>query len=175
LWERFFFFFLFFWSYYHFGLRPAVELGQWWPPLSLVSFNPLNVPFLNTLILLSSGVSVTLCHHFVVLGNLRGAVLSILLTLFLGFYFTLLQYVEYSDSFFGIRDSNYGSIFFLATGFHGLHVLLGTSFLFICFVRIIKVHFSNRHLFGFEAAAWYWHFVDVVWLFLYISVYWWGW
>lgn len=170
-----FFFFSFFWGYYHFGLRPSVDLGQWWPPLGVQSFNPVNVPFLNTLILLSSGVSVTLCHHGLFNGNIFLSLLSIIFTLVLGLYFTLLQYVEYSDSFFCISDSTYGSIFFLATGFHGLHVLLGTVFLFVSFFRIYITIYRYNHMLGFEAAAWYWHFVDVVWLFLYLSIYWWGW
>lgn len=150
-----FFFFSFFWSYYHFGLRPVIELGQWWPPLSILSFNPINVPFLNTLILLSSGVRVTWCHHCLNISYQTTSVVSIVLTVFLGCYFTFLQYIEYSESYFGVRDSSYGSIFFMATGFHGLHVLLGTSFLSICLFRIVFFHFSSLHLFGFEAAAWY--------------------
>jgi len=92
----------------------------------------------------------------------------------LGVYFTILQALEYWEASFSIADRAYGSVFFVATGFHGTHVIIGTTFLIVCFLRHIKNHFSNNHHFGFEAAAWYWHFVDVVWIFLYITIYWWG-
>lgn len=170
-----FFFVSFFWSYFHCGVSPCIELGQWWPPLGALSFNPLNVPLLNTLILVSSGVSVTWRHHRILLGNYGARKISLLLTIFLGVYFTILQGFEYVESYFTLRDSSYGSAFFVATGFHGLHVLLGTSFLLVCYFRLVAMHFRGEHLLGFEAASWYWHFVDVVWLFLYISIYWWGW
>ncbi|KAG6439882.1 hypothetical protein O3G_MSEX001174 (mitochondrion) [Manduca sexta] len=99
---------------------------------------------------------------------------SLFLTIMLGIYFTILQAYEYMEAPFSIADSIYGSTFFMATGFHGLHVIIGTIFLTVCFIRQLNKHFSMNHHFGFEAAAWYWHFVDVVWLFLYISIYWWG-
>lgn len=97
-----------------------------------------------------------------------------LITIILGVYFTLLQIYEYLEASFNISDSSYGSTFYIATGFHGIHVLIGTTFLIIRFIRNLIIHFSASHHFGFEAAAWYWHFVDIVWLFLYISIYWWG-
>jgi len=168
------FFFSFFWAFFHRSLSPTIEIGVWWPPSNLVPFNPFEVPLLNTIILLSSGVSVTWAHHALIENNHSQAVLSLALTTILGIYFTILQAYEYIEASFSIADSVYGATFFVATGFHGLHVIIGTSFLFICLIRLLINHFSSTHNFGFEAAAWYWHFVDVVWLFLYINVYWWG-
>jgi len=169
-----FFFVSFFWAYFHSRVSPNIEIGQIWPPFSIISFNPINVPLLNTIILLSSGVRVTWRHHAIIKSNISKANFSIFLTVFLGAYFSILQGIEYMQAEFSISDSIYGSTFFIATGFHGLHVLIGSTFLLICYIRIKNIHLSSNHLIGFEAAAWYWHFVDVVWLFLYISVYWWG-
>nr|AJP00046.1 cytochrome c oxidase subunit III [Orseolia oryzae] len=168
------FLFLFFWSFFHFSLCQLIELGMKWPPIGVNSFNPFMIPLLNTIILLTSGISITWSHHSLLNNNYKQFFYSLLITLILGFYFSILQLYEYLESSFNISDSSYGSMFFLATGFHGLHVLIGTIFLFICFIRMMFIHFSYNHHFGFEAAAWYWHFVDVVWLFLYISIYWWG-
>jgi cytochrome c oxidase subunit 3 len=168
------FFFSFFWAFFHRRLSPNLEIGLYWPPAGISPFNPFNVPLLNTLILLSSGVTVTWAHHRLIELNLSQYKLSILLTIVLGVYFTALQVYEYLEASFSIADSIYGSTFFVATGFHGLHVLIGSTFLLICLIRGAKFHFSSSHHFGFEAAAWYWHFVDVVWLFLYINIYWWG-
>nr|QKN98952.1 cytochrome c oxidase subunit III [Henricia pachyderma] len=168
------FFFAFFWAFFHSSLAPTAELGVSWPPTGINPINPFLVPLLNTAVLLSSGVTVTWAHHSILSNNRNEAIQSLLLTVLLGIYFTALQAWEYVDSPFTIADSVYGSTFFVATGFHGFHVLIGTTFLFICLGRLITFHFSARHHFGFEAAAWYWHFVDVVWLFLYICIYWWG-
>nr|BBO25388.1 cytochrome oxidase subunit 3 [Linckia laevigata] len=168
------FFFAFFWAFFHSSLAPTVELGVTWPPTGINPINPFLVPLLNTAVLLSSGVTVTWAHHSILSKNRNEAIQGLFLTILLGVYFTALQAWEYYDSSFTIADSVYGSTFFVATGFHGLHVLIGTTFLSVCFLRLITFHFSNQHHFGFEAAAWYWHFVDVVWLFLYICIYWWG-
>nr|ALO77244.1 cytochrome c oxidase subunit 3 [Drilonius striatulus] len=168
------FFSSFFWTYFHSSLTPNIELGTIWPPKGIMTFNPIEIPLLNTLILISSGISVTWTHHSLMENNYSQAFQSLMITVILGVYFTILQGFEYMESPFSISDSVYGSIFFMATGFHGIHVLIGTSFLMVCLMRIYFNHFSQIHHFGFEAAAWYWHFVDVVWLFLYISVYWWG-
>lgn len=167
------FFFSFFWAFYHSSLSPSIEIGQSWPPLGIIPFNPYDIPLINTIILISSGISITWCHHSIINKNLSERKFSLFITIILGLYFTRLQAFEYYESPFSISDSVYGSTFFIATGFHGLHVIIGTSFLFICLLRINNLHFSPSHHFGFEAAAWYWHFVDVVWLFLYISIYWW--
>nr|YP_009745911.1 cytochrome c oxidase subunit III [Sciara ruficauda]QIH95756.1 cytochrome c oxidase subunit III [Sciara ruficauda] len=169
-----FFFISFFWSFFHSSLSPNIELGMTWPPMGVTPFNPFQIPLLNTIILLTSGISVTWAHHSLLENNHSQTTQSLLITILLGIYFTILQGYEYLSASFCMADSVYGSTFFMATGFHGLHVLIGTTFLFICLIRHINFHFSKNHHFGFEAAAWYWHFVDVVWLFLYVSIYWWG-
>lgn len=168
------FFFSFLWAFFHRSLAPSIEIGLIWPPRGVLPFNPFQVPLLNTIILLGSGVTVTWAHHRIIENNFSQAFLGLLLTVTLGVYFTSLQALEYWEASFTISDSAYGSTFFIATGFHGIHVIIGTTFLIVCLSRHIKSHFSRNHHFGFEAAAWYWHFVDVVWLFLYISIYWWG-
>nr|YP_010284551.1 cytochrome c oxidase subunit III [Xoanodera maculata]UKQ56294.1 cytochrome c oxidase subunit 3 [Xoanodera maculata] len=169
-----FFFISFFWGFFHNSLSPSVELGMTWPPKGIQTFNPIEIPLLNTLILLTSGLTVTWAHHGLMENNYNQGIQGLLLTVILGVYFTVLQAYEYLEAPFTIADAAYGSSFFVATGFHGLHVIIGTTFLLVCLIRHYKNHFSSIHHFGFEAAAWYWHFVDVVWLFLYISIYWWG-
>nr|YP_010276195.1 cytochrome c oxidase subunit III [Aphaenogaster japonica]UHY39317.1 cytochrome c oxidase subunit 3 [Aphaenogaster japonica] len=168
------FFFSFFWAYFHSSLAPNMEIGQLWPPQDIKPFNPFDIPLMNTIILISSGLTITWSHHSMLNKNFYESKKSLLITIFLGIYFTLLQIVEYIESPFTIADSIYGSTFFIATGFHGLHVIIGTLFLSFTLLRMYYQHFSSNHHFGFEAAAWYWHFVDVVWLFLYISIYWWS-
>lgn len=168
-----FFFISFFWAFFHRNLRPRIELGSIWPPTTVIPFNPFQIPLLNTIILLTSGISVTWTHHRILNNNFKQRIQSLLITIILGIYFTLLQAYEYHEAPFTIADSIYGTTFFVATGFHGLHVIIGTTFLFICFLRLKNNHFSSYHHFGFEAAAWYWHFVDIVWLFLYTFIYWW--
>nr|AXS65324.1 cytochrome c oxidase subunit 3 [Bostrichoidea sp. 8 KM-2017] len=169
-----FFFISFFWGFFHSSLSPSIELGMSWPPKGISPFNPLQIPLLNTLILLTSGLTVTWAHHSLMENNFKQTYQGLLLTIILGLYFTILQAYEYLEAPFSIADAVYGSSFFMATGFHGLHVIIGTSFLAVCLIRHAKNHLSMTHHFGFEAAAWYWHFVDVVWLFLYLSIYWWG-
>uniref|UniRef100_A0AB38ZGI1 Cytochrome c oxidase subunit 3 n=1 Tax=Lucanus imitator TaxID=618023 RepID=A0AB38ZGI1_9SCAR len=169
-----FFFISFFWAFFHSSLAPSIELGMSWPPKGITPFNPTEIPLLNTLILLTSGLTVTWAHHSLMENNFNQATQSLILTVILGLYFSGLQAYEYVEAPFTIADAVYGSSFFMATGFHGIHVIIGTTFLFTCLMRHINNHFSSIHHFGFEAAAWYWHFVDVVWLFLYISIYWWG-
>lgn len=169
-----FFFLRFFWAFFHVRLSPNVEVGGVWPYLGIEVFNPLEVPFLNTIILISSGVRVTWRHHSLLIGNFLETKLGLLFTVVLGVYFTFLQGLEYYEARFSFRDGAYGSTFFIATGFHGLHVIIGTLFLLVTLIRHLKKEFRSAHHFGFEAAAWYWHFVDVVWLFLYLVIYWWG-
>nr|AII02548.1 cytochrome c oxidase subunit III [Urodus decens] len=169
-----FFFISFFWAFFHSSLSPNIEMGLTWPPVSIIPFNPFHIPLLNTIILISSGITVTWAHHALMENNYTQTLQSLFLTVILGIYFTILQAYEYIEASFTIADSVYGSTFFMATGFHGLHVIIGTIFLTVCLIRHFFNHFSSYHHFGFEAAAWYWHFVDVVWLFLYISIYWWG-
>lgn len=169
-----FFFLSFFWAYFHSSLAPTPEVGQLWPPLGILPFNPFDIPLLNTIVLLSSGLTITWSHHAIISKNFTERKKSLLLTIILGTYFTTLQLIEYLESPFTITDSVYGSTFFILTGFHGIHVIIGTTFLTSCFYRMHLLHFSPSHHFEFEAAAWYWHFVDVIWLFLYLSIYWWS-
>lgn len=168
------FFFSFFWAFFHRRLAPTIELGSCWPPVGIRPLNAFAVPLLNTVVLLASGFTVTWAHHALIEGNLSGGIQGLVLTVVLGVYFTFLQANEYYDAPFSIADGVYGSTFFVATGFHGLHVLIGTTFLLVCLIRTWLNHFAKDHHFGFEAAAWYWHFVDVVWLFLFTWIYWWG-
>nr|YP_009522475.1 cytochrome c oxidase subunit III [Micronecta sahlbergii]AXQ02198.1 cytochrome c oxidase subunit III [Micronecta sahlbergii] len=169
-----FFFISFFWAFFHSSLAPTIEIGAMWPPSGIQTFNPMEIPLLNTMILLCSGITVTWSHHSLMENKHSQATQGLMFTVILGVYFTLLQGIEYYESSFTISDSVYGSCFFMATGFHGIHVIIGTTFLLVCLSRHMKFHFSKAHHFGFEAAAWYWHFVDVVWLFLYTTIYWWG-
>nr|YP_009726410.1 cytochrome c oxidase subunit III [Batrachuperus sp. 2 PZ-2020]QHR93049.1 cytochrome c oxidase subunit III [Batrachuperus sp. 2 PZ-2020] len=169
-----FFFLGFFWAFYNSSLAPTPELGECWPPIGIIPLDPFEVPLLNTAVLLASGVTVTWTHHSMMQGNRKEMIQSLFLTIILGMYFTFLQAMEYYEAPFTIADGVYGSTFFVATGFHGLHVIIGSLFLLVCLLRQINYHFTSHHHFGFEAAAWYWHFVDVVWLFLYVSIYWWG-
>lgn len=170
-----FFFVRFFWAFFHSRLSPSIDVGSIWPPPGVQVFNPFQVPLLNTIVLLSSGVRVTWAHHSIMSGDFTQIFDGLLVTILLGVYFTILQGLEYYEARFTFADGVYGSTFFIATGFHGLHVIVGTIFLMVSLLRHSSCEFSNTHHFGFEAAAWYWHFVDVVWLFLYLIIYWWGW
>jgi len=168
------FFFAFFWSFFYFAFNPSIALGAVWPPKYLEVLNPLEIPLLNTAVLLTSGASITWAHHSITYGSKYQALLGLLVTILLAIFFTGLQVFEYTAAPFSISDSVYGSIFYLTTGFHGFHVFVGTCFLIVCMARLYFNHFSREQHIGFEAGAWYWHFVDVVWLFLYVSVYLWG-
>jgi len=169
-----FFFLGFFWAYLHCSLSPNVELGSSWPPLGLRSLSAFHLPLLNTVVLLTSGATLTWSHAGLKAGFTSTSLSAIGLTVLLGSIFTLLQGFEYHLSSFCISDGAYGSCFYLATGFHGLHVIIGTLFLIIRLFRLGALHFTpTRHL-GFEFACWYWHFVDVVWLALYLIIYIWG-
>jgi cytochrome c oxidase subunit 3 len=168
------FFVAFFWAFFHSSLSPTIELGNVWPPQGIDVFDWKGVPALNTAILLTSGASVTWAHHAILAGQKSSAIQGLIVTCVLAATFTGFQALEYIEAPFTISDGIYGSTFFMATGFHGFHVFVGTVFLAICLMRLSQGHFTRAHHFGFEAAAWYWHFVDVVWLFLFISIYWWG-
>lgn len=168
------FFRAFFWAFFHRRLAPALETGCAWPPTGVWPLNPFSIPLLNTAILLASGVRVTYAHHAVLTSTKPHLTNRLIITVTLGWYFTYLQATEYIDTSFTIADRIYGSTFFIATGFHGIHVIIGSTFLLICLKRSKETHFSNNHHFGFEAAAWYWHFVDVIWIFLFLSIYWWA-
>jgi cytochrome c oxidase subunit 3 len=168
------FFFAFFWAFFHSSLAPTIEIGAVWPPAGVQVLDPWAIPFLNTVILLSSGISVTWAHHAIIAGYRQQTTISLIITIVLAIVFTALQVVEYFEAPFTISDSIYATTFFLATGFHGFHVFIGTLFIAVALVRHLKFHFTTTRHFGFEAAAWYWHFVDVVWLFLFVAIYWWG-
>ncbi len=168
------FFFSFFWAFFHSSLAPTPEIGSLWPPMGIETIDAWGLPLLNTSILLTSGSTITWGHHSIVLGDKKNAKMSLFLTIALALFFTMIQAYEYIEASFSISDGIYGTTFFLLTGFHGLHVIIGTIFIIVCTIRLIKNHFTKQHHFGFEASAWYWHFVDVVWLFLFVAVYWWG-
>jgi cytochrome c oxidase subunit 3 len=176
------FFSAFFWAFFDASLFPGeaaqVErsafTGGVWPPVGVEVFDAFHLPFLNTMILLLSGCTVTWAHHALLHGDRQGLLQGLALTILLGLLFTGVQAYEYSHAAFGFTDGIYSSTFYMATGFHGFHVIVGTLFLIVCFFRAYAGHFKPDHHFGFEAAAWYWHFVDVVWLFLFICIYWWG-
>lgn len=168
------FFFSFFWAFFHSSFVTPIELGGIWPPTGIVPLQTFQVPLLNTLILVRRGITVTWAHHRLIDGLHSQVSRGIWLTVILGVYFSFLQGLEYQETSFTIADRNYGGTFFLITGFHGFHVLVGSIFLIVVLMRAKKAHFRSDHHFGFEAAAWYWHFVDVVWLFLFVAIYWWG-
>ena len=148
--------------------------GGTWPPEGVEVFDAFHLPLVNTIILLSSGATATWAHHGLREGNASQLRLGLIFTIILGISFTAIQAYEYSHAAFGFTDGIYSSTFYMATGFHGAHVIIGTIFLTVCLGRALANHFKPDHHFGFEAAAWYWHFVDVVWLFLFFCIYWWG-
>lgn len=163
----------FFWSYFHIRLSADTRLGNNWPPLGVIQLHPFTVPLINTIILLRSGIRVTWRHHRILFSDSSEAKTGLIITIIIGVYFTVLQYMEYIEADFSMCDRVYGRCFFIGTGFHGLHVLVGTTFLLATYLRLEWGHLSRKHHFGFEAAAWYWHFVDVVWLFLFYWFYVW--
>ncbi len=188
------FFVAWFWAYFDVALYPddavtyarTAVTGGVWPPVPSAdtdvaglgwfanTYNPWGLPLVNTLILLLSGTTVTYAHHSLLENNRKGIIRGLIATVLLGMLFTSLQVFEYMHAGFGFSDHIYGSTFFMATGFHGFHVLVGTIFLAICLFRAWRGAFTPERHFGFEAAAWYWHFVDVVWIFLFASIYIWG-
>ena len=169
-----FFFFGFFWTFFHSSLSLSVELNRIWPPLGINTFNPIGVPFLNTVILLSSRFTITWSHYRFLKNNLNYRLIRIFNTIFLRIVFTYLQRIEYKDCMYCLNDSVFRSIFFLGTRFHRLHVIIRTLFLIVSIIRIFLRHFSIKNHVRLECSIWYWHFVDVVWIFLYIIFYWWG-
>ncbi len=172
------FFVAFFWAYFNFALYPAHVSGAEhaiWPPAGITTFDPFRLPLLNTMILLLSGTTITWAHHALLRGDRKYLVMGLGFTILLGLSFTTFQAMEYSEAPFKFAGGGvYPSVFFLATGFHGFHVIVGTIFLIVCWYRARASQFSPQRHFGFEAAAWYWHFVDVVWLFLFVAIYVWG-
>ena len=173
------FFVAWFWAYFDASLYPGEALqvsraeltGGQWPPQGIETFDPWHLPLINTLVLLTSGTTVTWAHHALQHDDRQGLKWGLILTVALGALFTVFQVYEYQHASFGFSGHIYGATFFMATGFHGFHVLVGTIFLLVCLLRAMSGHFSSQQHFGFEAAAWYWHFVDVVWLFLFVVIY----
>ena len=180
------FFVAWFWAFFDASLFTGEAIqaarvgatGGIWPPKDIHVFDPWHLPLVNTLILLTSGTTVTWAHHALLNNDRQGLKWGLIATVVLGALFTCVQAYEYAHAAFAFsRDSGgniYGSTFFMATGFHGFHVLIGTIFLVVCLFRAMAGQFKPTQHFGFEAAAWYWHFVDVVWLFLFFCIYWWG-
>jgi len=154
------FFFAFFWAFFHSSIAPTYNIGGVWPPKAVTTISAYTVPLTNTFFLLTSGATVTWAHHALLSRAKKHTLIALIFTLILAIMFTALQGVEYVNAPFNISDGVYGSCFYLATGFHGFHVLVGTIALFISFIRIVLNHFTNKHHFGFESAIWYWHFVD---------------
>ncbi|MFK7839458.1 MAG: cytochrome c oxidase subunit 3 [Bdellovibrionales bacterium] len=168
------FFVAFFWAFFNASLFPTEAINFVWPPENIETIPAFDLPFMMTMILLLSGCTCTWAHHEILHNNIKEASKALGITVGLGFFFLCFQIYEYGHVHFGFTDGIYSSTFFMATGFHGFHVLVGTIFLGVCWWRMANNHFTAEKHFGFEAAAWYWHFVDVVWLFLFIAVYWWG-
>nr|DBA43941.1 TPA_asm: COX3 [Bombus terricola] len=166
-----FFFISFFWTFFHNSISPSIEINFSWPPSMIKFFNPFEIPLLNSIILIMSGFTVTLSHYNLLNNKFKPSMLNLMFTIILGFYFNMMQMFEYYNSFFCINDSIFGSIFYLSTGFHGIHVLIGTLMLLYSFIRMNKNHFSSIHHINFEFSIWYWHFVDVIWLFIYMFYY----
>lgn len=168
------FFVAFFWAFFNASLFPTESMGGIWPPKGIEPINPFDFPYFNTLLLLLSGTTITWAHHSLIGKHKDDILKGLLFTIILGVLFTCVQAYEYVHASFGFKDGIYSSTFYMATGFHGAHVIIGTIFLIVCwFLTYFNKFTAERHI-GFEAAAWYWHFVDVVWLFLFVSIYWWG-
>jgi len=170
-------FFPFFWSFFHGSLSPAVSIGAVWPPVGIKDIevlDPFMLPLVNTVVLLCSGVAIVGAHRAIISGYKSVIVNMMYLAISFGIFFSWLQFLEYGLTKFTINDSLYGSSFFMLTGLHGFHVIVGTTLLIISYVRVINNSFSTQHHIGFETAAWYWHFVDVVWLGVFAFVYIWG-
>ena len=173
------FFVAWFWAYFDASLYPGEAIqysrteltGGHWPPEGIETFDPWHLPLINTLILLTSGTTVTWAHHALLEDNREELKWGLILTVGLGALFTVFQVYEYQHAAFGFSGHIYGATFFMATGFHGFHVIVGTIFLLVCLLRALNGGFTPKQHFGFEAAAWYWHFVDVVWLFLFVVIY----
>jgi len=168
------FFFGFFWAFFACSLSPSIFLGAIWPPTNIKPLNPIGVPLLNTVILLLSGFAITWVHYSILTRKHEEAIIGFIVTIFLAILFTGLQINEYFVAPFNISDGVYGSSFFCLTGLHGFHVIIGSIFIIVCFIRFLLGHFTSKHHIGFELATWYWHFVDIVWIFLFAFVYVWG-
>jgi len=168
------FFFGFFWAFFHCAVSPAISIGGIWPPYAIKPFDPFSIPLVNTCLLLLSGVTITYTHHAIIKHKFYKTYVGFVETIFYAILFTLLQLKEYYDAPFAISDGIFGSVFYLITGLHGAHVIIGTIFIAVCFIRFLKGHFRFRSNIAFDFSVWYWHFVDAVWLFVFLFVYIWG-
>nr|ALR69392.1 cytochrome c oxidase subunit III [Bemisia tabaci]WEX31291.1 cytochrome c oxidase subunit III [Bemisia tabaci] len=164
----------FFWMYFYYGLSPDMETGSVWPPFKITQMSFMDIPLLNTMILLMSGFFITWAHYNLTMNSFKNSMINLMMSILLGLYFLVIQGYEYMNSSISFNDSVFGNSFFILTGFHGLHVMIGLIFLVVMMLQLIKKKFSFMNMNGFEYSIWYWHFVDIVWLFLYLTVYWWG-
>ena len=164
----------FFWAFFHSSLAPSVEIGAYWPPIGISPVNPWSIPLLGSTVLLASGFILTLAHHSFILGDKNLTLVTMIITVLLGALFIFLQYTEYSYGEFTISDSVYGSVFYMTTGLHAIHVIVGVLFLLIGLIRIYLDNLTTEHHLGLEFAIYYWHLVDVVWLLVFLIYYWWG-
>jgi cytochrome c oxidase subunit 3 len=167
-------FFGFFWAFFHSSVSPSIFIGNSWPYPGIDAIPVFDFPLFNTALLITSGISITWAHRGVAIGSYSNVIDSLIVTIFLGFLFVLLQGLEYYEATFNLDDSVFSCTFYMLTGLHGCHVIIGVTFIFFCFLRFLKGHFSTRHYLGFVFAIWYWHFVDIVWIILFLSVYGWG-
>lgn len=166
-------FFSFFWSFFHYSLTLSYEIGYYWPGVDIDIVKSYRLPLFNTLTLILSGITLTIAHKSLLIGDILNAKIRLLLTILLGLLFEMLQLIEYSLTPFNINDAVFGNIFYFLTGLHGLHVLVGIIFLIVCLIRLQKGQLLRESHTGFEFAIWYWHFVDIVWIILFCVVYWW--
>ena len=164
----------FFWAFFHSSFCPSIELGSEWPPVGIVTIYPYDYPLFNTFLLITSGFSVTWAHKAFAIGSYKEAIDSLIITISLGFFFVILQMYEYYEATFNMSDSVYACTFYMLTGLHGCHVIIGAFFIFFCFLRLLNQHFLTNHYLGFVFSIWYWHFVDLVWIFLFLTLYCWG-
>ena len=167
-------FFAFFWAVFHSSIVPSIEGGLIWPPFDVITLSATSMPLLNTVILVFSSVTVTAAHNSLLKGDIRSFRLELGFTIFLGFLFEILQIMEYYEAPFNISDGIYGTTFYALTGLHGLHVFVGALFLLVALIRSLVGNLSRMHHLGFEFAVWYWHFVDAIWIFLFVFIYMWG-
>lgn len=163
-----------FWAYFHSAMGPTIEIGGVWPPIGITAIGATELPLLNTIILLASGATITYSHHATIEGNRRHALSGLLITLWLIIIFVLCQYIEYTNATFTISDGVYGSVFYAGTGLHFLHMVMLIIMLLICYIRMYSYHFTNNHHVNYETTILYLHVLDIIWLFLYIVMYWWG-
>lgn len=167
-------FFSFFWAFFHSALEPVIQIGAVWPPLESIQMNGLGIPVINTVFLLASGAALTWVQYGVIGGQYRDVMFGFIVLFTYAIYFLISQWHEYIVAFHQVNDSVFGSTMYILTMFHGFHVLVGSLFLFICMIRFTLGHFKPVSYLALTLAAWYWHFVDVVWVLVFLWIYLWG-